>query len=443
MSFVILRHAKIKSSARGAVISHNHRLSDAVEKINIDPEKGHLNRSLMGQGAMQRLNEKLPSKMRKDAVIAIETLITASPEFFDAIEKDRSKLSENPKFKKWVVDSQIWMKKEWGDNVVDAVLHMDESSPHIHFLTVPLMKDGRLCAKDFLALGVMQRHQTEYAAAMESHGLERGLSVKETKRRHIGLKEAPAGSGGQASQLAAQLAATQAQLAKVQGRFDNLNRISMGDMKVIGELKQKAKEMDEYSKKLEADLIKKDEKIATELIAKAEVIEKLVQAGIKSDALLVTAEGHRAAAEKLTGKLAVSEEKVLTLTTENSELRQIKAQFAGYKQAAAAEAVRTAQEPPAQIVETRAPVVDQQALEEAFLAIYPTLQAVDVSKLDGMRLDAACGRLGVFSMPNAMRTGRVEMLCKVPTGKVMPGIGKCFDVRAVPEPGQQKSGTAR
>ncbi len=442
MSFVILRHAKIKSSARGAVISHNHRLSDAVEKINIDPEKGHLNRSLMGQGAMQRLNEKLPSKMRKDAVIAIETLITASPEFFDAIEKDRSKLSENPKFKKWVVDSQIWMKKEWGDNVIDAVLHMDESSPHIHFLTVPLMKDGRLCAKDFLALGVMQRHQTEYAAAMESHGLERGLSVKETKRRHIGLKEAPAGSGGQASQLAAQLAATQAQLAKVQGRFDNLNRISMGDMKVIGELKQKAKEMDEYSKKLEADLIKKDEKIATELIAKAEVIEKLVQAGIKSDALLVTAEGHRAAAEKLTGKLAVSEEKVLTLTTENSELRQIKAQFAGYKQAAA-EAVRTAQEPPAQIVETRAPVVDQQALEEAFLAIYPTLQAVDVSKLDGMRLDAACGRLGVFSMPNAMRTGRVEMLCKVPTGKVMPGIGKCFDVRAVPEPGQQKSGTAR
>ena len=443
MSFVILRHAKIKSSARGAVISHNHRLSDEIEKINIDAKQGHLNRSLMGQGAMQRLNEKLPSKMRKDAVIAIETLITASPEFFDAIEKDRSKLSENPKFKKWVVDSQIWMKKEWGDNVVDAVLHMDESSPHIHFLTVPLMKDGRLCAKDFLALGVMQRHQTEYAAAMESHGLERGLSVKETKRRHIGLKEAPAGSGGQASQLAAQLAATQAQLAKVQGRFDNLNRISMGDMKVIGELKQKAKEMDEYSKKLEADLIKKDEKIATELIAKAEVIEKLVQAGIKSDALLVTAEGHRAAAEKLTGKLAVSEEKVLTLTTENSELRQIKAQFAGYKQAAAAEAVRTAQEPPAQIVETRAPVVDQQALEEAFLAIYPTLQAVDVSKLDGMRLDAACGRLGVFSMPNAMRTGRVEMLCKVPTGKVMPGIGKCFDVRAVPEPGQQKSGTAR
>ena len=443
MSFVILRHAKIKSSARGAVISHNHRLSDEIEKINIDAKQGHLNRSLMGQGAMQRLNEKLPSKMRKDAVIAIETLITASPEFFDAIEKDRSKLSENPKFKKWVVDSQIWMKKEWGDNVVDAVLHMDESSPHIHFLTVPLMKDGRLCAKDFLALGVMQRHQTEYAAAMESHGLERGLSVKETKRRHIGLKEAPAGSGGQASQLAAQLAATQAQLNVSNLRNEFLRGRNDIIRTALVSAEQKVKEMDEYSKKLEAELIKKDKKIATELIAKAEVIEKLVQAGIKSDALLVTAEGHRAAAEKLTGKLAVSEEKVLTLTTENSELRQIKAQFAGYKQAAAAEAVRTAQEPPAQIVETRAPVVDQQALEEAFLAIYPTLQAVDVSKLDGMRLDAACGRLGVFSMPNAMRTGRVEMLCKVPTGKVMPGIGKCFDVRAVPEPGQQKSGTAR
>lgn len=394
MSFVILRHAKIKSSARGAVISHNHRLSDEIEKINIDAKQGHLNRSLMGQGAMQRLNEKLPSKMRKDAVIAIETLITASPEFFDAIEKDRSKLSENPKFKKWVVDSQIWMKKEWGDNVIDAVLHMDESSPHIHFLTVPLMKDGRLCAKDFLALGVMQRHQTEYAAAMESHGLERGLSVKETKRRHIGLKEAPAGSGGQASQLAAQLAATQAQLAKVQGRFDNLNRISMGDMKVIGELKQKAKEMDEYSKKLEADLIKKDEKIATELIAKAEVIEKLVQAGIKSDALLVTAEGHRAAAEKLTGKLAVSEV-------------------------------------------IKEPV---EAPRDVFLSAHQGLPVVMAGAVDGMRLDAVEGRLGVFSRHSNATASRVSVLCELPAGKVMPRVGQLYDSRPASGHEQQKGG---
>ena len=394
MSFVILRHAKIKSSARGAVISHNHRLSDEIEKINIDAKQGHLNRSLMGQGAMQRLNEKLPSKMRKDAVIAIETLITASPEFFDAIEKDRSKLSENPKFKKWVVDSQIWMKKEWGDNVIDAVLHMDESSPHIHFLTVPLMKDGRLCAKDFLALGVMQRHQTEYAAAMESHGLERGLSVKETKRRHIGLKEAPAGSGGQASQLAAQLAATQAQLNVSNLRNEFLRGRNDIIRTALVSAEQKVKEMDEYSKKLEAELIKKDKKIATELIAKAEVIEKLVQAGIKSDALLVTAEGHRAAAEKLTEKLAVSE-----------------------------------------VIEE--PV---EAPRDVFLSAHQGLPMVMAGELDGMRLDAVEGRLGVFSRHSNATASRVSVLCELPAGKVMPRVGQLYDSRAASGHEQQKGG---
>jgi len=388
VSFVILRHAKIKSSARGAVISHNHRLSDEIEKINIDAKQGHLNRSLMGQGAMQRLNEKLPSKMRKDAVIAIETLITASPEFFDAIEKDRSKLSENPKFKKWVVDSQIWMKKEWGDNVVDAVLHMDESSPHIHFLTVPLMQDGRLCAKDFLALGVMQRHQTEYAKAMESHGLERGLSVKETKRRHIGLKEAPAGSGGQASQLAAQLAATQAELAVVNRRFDRLLKAGMNDASAISELKKKA--------------------------------------------------------GKLTEELAISEAKVATLTTENSGLkkayqeevaeakkqasehRQLQAQYDGYKKAA--EAARTAQEPPKELIEARVPVIDQQALE-AFEARWEGLSEATAGQVAAGTIKDVFGRQVVLHVGQGK-----HVLHTVPKGQAIPKM---------PETQQQKGGIAR
>lgn len=250
MSFVILRHGKIKSAGKNAAIGHNHRLGEQGEKINIDASKAPLNRSLMGPGAMDRLNAKLPGKMRKDAVVAVETVVSASPEFFDGIEKDRAKLLVNPKFKKWVADTQSWMKKEWGSNVVDAVLHMDESTPHIHFLTVPLIKD-RLCAKEFLGIGVMQRHQGEYAAAMASHGLERGIPVTQTKRRHIGLKEAP-GSGGQASQLAAQLAATQAELGKVQLRFDRLNVLSMGDVKAISELKEKVAKLEAENKALEA-----------------------------------------------------------------------------------------------------------------------------------------------------------------------------------------------
>jgi hypothetical protein len=66
--------------------------------------------------------------------------------------------------------------------------------------------------------------------------------------------------------------------------------------------KKKVKEMDEYSKELSARLAAADEKIAAELIEKANAIEALVREGIKSEALLITANGHRAAAEKLTAQ---------------------------------------------------------------------------------------------------------------------------------------------
>ena len=86
----------------------------------------------------------------------------------------------------------------------------------------------------------------------------------------------------------------------------------------LAELKksnQKVVKMDEYSKKLEADLVIGEAKIAQVLIEKAEVIEALVKSGEKSDALLKTAIGHRDAAAKLTGELAEVKAKFATMAT--------------------------------------------------------------------------------------------------------------------------------
>ena len=44
-----------------------------------------------------------------------------------------------------------WMQDYFGEpNVVSAMVHMDESSPHIHAIIVPITRDGRLCAKDYV-----------------------------------------------------------------------------------------------------------------------------------------------------------------------------------------------------------------------------------------------------------------------------------------------------
>lgn len=214
MSFAILRHGKIKSTSKGAVIAHNHRLGD-VDQVNIDKGQKHLNRCFMGDGLAERIAKKLPAKIRKDAVVSVELLLTSGPEFFDEIEPDREKLAKNKTFLAWLAKSLEWAKKEFGGNLVDATLHMDESTPHIHLLTVPITKDGRLCAKEVMARTEMQRRQTGYAEVMKPFGLKRGEPATETKRRHIGLKE-EAGSGGKVAQLEAQLAQARAALARLQ-----------------------------------------------------------------------------------------------------------------------------------------------------------------------------------------------------------------------------------
>jgi Plasmid recombination enzyme len=313
MSFAILRHGKVHSSTKGAAVAHNHRTSD-VEKINIDPAQKHLNRAFMGEGAKARIDALLPKKYRKDAVVSVEVLLTASPEFFNGIEKDREKLSKNPVFLAWVDESLKWAEAEFGENVVDLVLHMDESSPHIHVLTVPLI-DGRLCAKEVMARKEMTRRQTEYATAMKSFGLVRGEPAVETKRRHIGLKEVPgAGSGGQASQVAAQqLAAKQAELDKVQARFQRLNTLSMNDMAVISDLKKKVETMEkttgeqlERIVELGKEVAGANEKWSSKDYALTEALNEVAIQAVKT--------------RKLAEKLQLEEGKVVKLTAENTKL---------------------------------------------------------------------------------------------------------------------------
>ena len=195
MSYVVLRHEKLKSTSKGVAASHNHRTGEAIKQKhapNIDPALSHLNKSWFKGGAkemVKRINAKLPEKRRKDAVEVVEVILSASPEFFDQIETDRLKLAKHPKFKQWCDETLKWARKEYGNNVIDCVLHMDEKSPHFHVAFIPLTKDNRLCGKQVLAKSELIRRQSDYALAMSPFGLKRGLSAEVTKREHVSLKE--------------------------------------------------------------------------------------------------------------------------------------------------------------------------------------------------------------------------------------------------------------
>jgi hypothetical protein len=169
--------AKIKSkSAFNFSIQHNNR-----ERIplNADQEKGIHNVYYNpddGSHPRDRIDKKLPdtSKIRKNAVLGIEVLMTASPDFTGSWDEYLKAAS------KWAVNL-------FGiDNLIHGAIHMDETTPHAHFLFVP-NKDGKLNANHFIggSRDRMAELQSDfYEKVGKQFELERGQSKAETKARH-------------------------------------------------------------------------------------------------------------------------------------------------------------------------------------------------------------------------------------------------------------------
>ena len=168
--YCILRLKKIKTRAQlSACQNHNLRLKPVP---NADPNKTQLNKTA-GATDYKTLIAELEDKFnkhnikpRKDAVQAVEVVLTASPEFFSG---------EEEQLRKWVNQNYKWAKKEFGSNLLQFTLHLDELTPHIHLIFTPITQDGRLSMKDLYGgKDKLQSLQSRYADNMKEFGLKRG-----------------------------------------------------------------------------------------------------------------------------------------------------------------------------------------------------------------------------------------------------------------------------
>lgn len=184
--YAVLRIAKLKTMGEiGGLGKHNERTR---ETRNADEARLGDNVRLAGTGdwcadAQARLDEA--PRIRSNAVLAIEHVMTASRAFYeqgDPPERTR-RLDE------WTERSMTWLRERYGAaNVVAAVLHKDEQTPHIQALVVPLHDEWGLNAKHWTAgRAALSAMQDGYARAMESLGLERG--VKGSVADHQTIKQ--------------------------------------------------------------------------------------------------------------------------------------------------------------------------------------------------------------------------------------------------------------
>ena len=198
MGYAVLHLEKAKG-ADGAMSTHIER---TVHPKNADRTRTHLNRELVRfpegvknrtQAIAHRIETAgIKRKVGTNQVKAIRVLLTGS-------NKDMKQMEEDGRLDGWCNDNLKWLRETYGErNLVSAVLHMDEKTPHIHATIVPIVtgerrkarkeeqngkkkyrkkntQDVRLCADDVMARHRLKHYQDTYAQAMSKYGLQRGI----------------------------------------------------------------------------------------------------------------------------------------------------------------------------------------------------------------------------------------------------------------------------
>ena len=91
----------------------------------------------------QRLKEN-DLKPRKDAVLMCSFVIGSDGEFFESLTETEER--------KFFYDATNYFANKYGrENIISAVVHNDETTPHLHLNLMPLASE-RLCAKDFYSV---------------------------------------------------------------------------------------------------------------------------------------------------------------------------------------------------------------------------------------------------------------------------------------------------
>lgn len=184
VGYAVVHMMKIKSGAVGGIQSHNNREHEPKTNPDVDISRSEDNYDLISCDNYKRsIKEKLSNlvessrAVRKDAVVVCNFIVTSDNETMNALGADRQR--------EFFQDSVKWFSDRYGaDRVLNATVHMDETTPHLHIGVMPITQDGRLSAKAIFTKTEMKAIQTEFARDVgEKYGLERG--VEGSERTHL------------------------------------------------------------------------------------------------------------------------------------------------------------------------------------------------------------------------------------------------------------------
>ena len=202
MSFAIIRNTKYKRENLKGIYRHNERKNKNYSNDNIDKERSYLNYSIKSpkyryDKEFDRLKEKynLKGQIKTVSNIACEYIITSDKQFFEEIGEEETKRYFQIAYK------FVSEYKNLGEQyIMSAKVHMDEETPHMHLIFLPVVHtqdkkgnniDKLACSEFWKEKDSYRRLQDSFYQYMTSHNyeLERGVPKEETGRVHIDIKE--------------------------------------------------------------------------------------------------------------------------------------------------------------------------------------------------------------------------------------------------------------
>ena len=202
MSYAIIRNTKYKRENLKGIYRHNERRNKNYSNDNIDKERTYLNYSLKSpkyrydkEFDMMREKYNLKGQIKTVSNIACEYIITSDKQFFEEIGEEETKRYFETAYQ-FVAEY-----KNLGEQyIMSAKVHMDEETPHMHLIFLPVVHtqdkkgnniDKLACSEFWKEKDSYRRLQDAFYQYMTSHNfkLERGVPKEETGREHIDIKE--------------------------------------------------------------------------------------------------------------------------------------------------------------------------------------------------------------------------------------------------------------
>ena len=202
MSFAIIRNTKYKRENLKGIYRHNERKNKNYSNDNIDKERSYLNYSIKSpkyryDKEFDRLKEKynLKGQIKTVSNIACEYIITSDKQFFEEIGEEETKRYFETAY------NFVAEYKNLGEQyIMSAKVHMDEETPHMHLIFLPVVHttdkkgnniDKLACSEFWKEKDSYRRLQDAFYQYMTSHSfeLERGVPKEKTGRVHVDIKE--------------------------------------------------------------------------------------------------------------------------------------------------------------------------------------------------------------------------------------------------------------